>query len=102
MQIQMNFSTMTPDSDFPAAAALEPQLLAVPGVRGELSEHNHDEVDATFMERTMDFLYLFSLWFSLPLAIWLSSSRMGLVLHWQAVKGRSAGGEYLKTNRNRN
>jgi hypothetical protein len=27
----------------------------------------------------------FSLWFSLPLSIWLSNGWIGLVFHWQAI-----------------
>jgi hypothetical protein len=30
-------------------------------------------------------VYSLSLWFSLPLAIWLSSGWIGLLAHWQAI-----------------
>jgi hypothetical protein len=35
--------------------------------------------------RLMDSVYCLSLWFSLPLAIWLSSGWIGLLAHWQAI-----------------
>jgi hypothetical protein len=33
----------------------------------------------------MDSVRCLSLWFSLPLAIWLSSGWIGLLSHWQAI-----------------
>lgn len=42
---------------------------------------------ASFLGRLMDCFYCLSLWFSLPLAIWLSSGWIGLLLHWQALSG---------------
>jgi hypothetical protein len=35
--------------------------------------------------RLVDSVYCLSLWFSLPLAIWLSSGWIGLLAHWQAI-----------------
>jgi len=37
--------------------------------------------------RLMDCFYCLSLWFSLPLSIWLASGWIGLLLHWQALSG---------------
>jgi hypothetical protein len=31
----------------------------------------------------------FSLWFSLPLSVWLSSGWIGLIFHWQAIRSLS-------------
>jgi hypothetical protein len=31
----------------------------------------------------------FSLWFSLPLSIWLSTGWIGLIFHWQAIASRT-------------
>lgn len=46
-------------------------------------------------------LHGFCLWFSLPLAIWLSSGWIGLILHWQADLGaaRPWSGSWLKAGR---
>jgi len=35
----------------------------------------------------------FSLWFSLPLSIWLSTGWIGLIFHWQAIAGRACQAE---------
>jgi hypothetical protein len=35
----------------------------------------------------MDCFFCLSLWFSLPLSIWLSSGWVGLLLNWQALSG---------------
>jgi hypothetical protein len=37
--------------------------------------------------RLMDCFYCLSLWVSLPLAIWLSSGWIGLLVNWQALSG---------------
>ncbi|MDR3771858.1 MAG: hypothetical protein P4L26_00845 [Terracidiphilus sp.] len=37
--------------------------------------------------RLMDCFYCLSLWLSLPLAIWLSSGWIGLLVNWQALSG---------------
>jgi hypothetical protein len=37
--------------------------------------------------RLMDCFYCLSLWISLPMAIWLSSGWIGLLVHWQALSG---------------
>jgi len=42
---------------------------------------------ATFLGRLMDWFSCLSLWFSLPLSIWLSTGWIGLFLHWQALPG---------------
>jgi len=39
--------------------------------------------------RLMDWFYCLSLWISLPLAIWLSSGWVGLLIHWRALSGAS-------------
>jgi hypothetical protein len=40
---------------------------------------------ATFLGRLMDWSCCLSLWFSLPLSIWLSTGWIGLFQHWQAL-----------------
>ncbi|HMG87145.1 MAG TPA: hypothetical protein VK574_15535 [Terracidiphilus sp.] len=35
----------------------------------------------------------FSLWFSLPLSIWLSTGWVGLIFHWQAIARRACQAE---------
>ncbi len=40
-----------------------------------------------FWGRLMDCFYCLSLWFSLPISIWLASGWMGMLLHWQALSG---------------
>jgi hypothetical protein len=35
----------------------------------------------------------FSLWFSLPLSIWLSTGWVGLIFHWQAIAKRTCQAE---------
>lgn len=40
-----------------------------------------------FWGRLMDCFYCLSLWFSLPISIWLASGWMGIFLHWQALSG---------------
>jgi hypothetical protein len=42
---------------------------------------------ATFLGRLMDWFCCLSLWFSLPLSIWLSTGWIGLFLHWQVMPG---------------
>jgi len=42
---------------------------------------------ASIFGRLMDCFYCLSLWVSLPLAIWLSSGTVGLLVHWQALSG---------------
>ena len=37
----------------------------------------------------MDCFSDFSLWFSLPLSIWLSTGWVGLIFHWQAIARRA-------------
>jgi hypothetical protein len=37
--------------------------------------------------RLMDCFYCLSLWFSLPLSIWLASGWIGLLVNWQALSG---------------
>jgi len=37
--------------------------------------------------RLMDCFYCLSVWVSLPLAIWLSSGWIALLIHWQALSG---------------
>lgn len=37
--------------------------------------------------KLLDFVCFLCLWFSLPLAIWLRSSWVGLALHWEVVSG---------------
>ena len=46
-------------------------------------------LSASFAERLMNCFYCLSLWFSHPLAIWLSTGWVGLLLHWQALSGPS-------------
>jgi hypothetical protein len=46
-----------------------------------------ERLGASFLGQLMDCFYCLSLWFSLPLAIWLSSGWVGLLLHWQALSG---------------
>jgi hypothetical protein len=45
-----------------------------------------DSLGSGAFDKLIDFSYCFCFWFSLPLAIWLSNSRIGLALHWQAVR----------------
>lgn len=51
----------------------------VAGVRAALGDG--------FWGRLMDCFYCLSLWFSLPISIWLASGWMGMLLHWQALSG---------------
>src|SRR5579871_3479785 len=52
-----------------------------------------------FLGRLMDCFYCLSLWFSLPLAVWLSSGWIGLLLHWQALSGAACLLEKLTSRR---
>jgi hypothetical protein len=45
------------------------------------------EAGNSFLGRLTGRFYCLSLWFSLPLAIWLSSGWIGLILNWQALSG---------------
>jgi hypothetical protein len=45
--------------------------------------------------------YCLSLWFSLPLAIWLSSGWIGLILNWQALSGAACLLKRFSPNRTR-
>jgi hypothetical protein len=40
----------------------------------------------------LGWFYFLCVWFSLPLAFWLRSSRMGLALHWEIVTGWASSG----------
>lgn len=44
-------------------------------------------ISSSIAERLMNCIYCLSLWFSHPLAIWLSTGWVGLLLHWQALCG---------------
>ncbi len=75
---------------YPALTVLQfPQTAAEKGLRGRMAQQSADVI-ASPLERLMDYVYFASLWFSLPLAIWLNSSRIGLTLHWQACQMRPA------------
>src|SRR6266568_7342426 len=45
------------------------------------------KLGSSILGRLMDCFYCLSLWFSLPLSIWLSTGWIGLLLHWQALSG---------------
>lgn len=66
-----------------------PQTAAGECLRGRKARLYTDGA-ASALERLLDCVYVASLWFSLPLAIWFSSSRIGLLLHWQACQMRPA------------
>ncbi len=42
---------------------------------------------SSMLGRLMDCFYCLSLWISLPLAVWLSTGWIGLLVHWQALSG---------------
>jgi hypothetical protein len=44
-------------------------------------------LDSNIFGRLMDCFYCLSLWIALPLAFWLSSGWIGLLVHWQALSG---------------
>jgi hypothetical protein len=45
------------------------------------------KLDIGYLGRLRNCFYCLNLWFSLPLAIWLSSGWIGLLLQWQALAG---------------
>ena len=53
------------------------------GLTGRL----HGRPGASLLGRLLDFCNCLFLWLSLPLAIWLSSGWIGLLLQWQALSG---------------
>jgi hypothetical protein len=46
-------------------------------------------VDSNMPPRLADCFYRFSLWVSMPLAIWLSCGWIALIAHWQLIRGSS-------------
>lgn len=63
----------------------------LPGTRAwpvaQYAARTRGKLDSTVFASWIDCFDRFSLWFSLPLAIWLSSGWMGLLLQWQALPG---------------
>jgi len=53
----------------------------------DLLVHFRAKLGNNVFGRLMDCFYCLSLWFSLPLSIWLASGWVGLILHWQALSG---------------
>ena len=53
----------------------------------DLLVHFRAKLGNSVFGRLMDCFYCLSLWFSLPLSIWLASGWIGLILHWQALSG---------------
>jgi hypothetical protein len=43
------------------------------------------KVRSSALARMMVYFTDFSLWFSLPLSIWLTTGWVGLIFHWQAI-----------------
>lgn len=56
-----------------------------PGFRRQLRLRLRNSAAAGWMICFSDF----SLWFSLPLSIWLSTGWVGLIFHWQAIARRA-------------
>lgn len=54
---------------------------------GDLIVRVRSRLGTGFFGRLMDCFFCLSLWISLPLAVWLSSGWIGLLLHWQALSG---------------
>jgi hypothetical protein len=47
----------------------------------------HTEFDAGPAERLLGYLYCLSLWISLPLALWLNSGGVRLLIQWRTLSG---------------
>ena len=62
-------------------------LLAEEDGPWDLIARLRSKLGAGLLGRLMDCFFCLSLWISLPLAIWLSSGWIGLLLHWQALSG---------------
>ncbi len=62
-------------------------LLAEEDGPWDLIAHLRGWLGSNILGRLMDCFYCLSLWISLPLAIWLSSGWIGLLIHWQALSG---------------
>jgi hypothetical protein len=62
-------------------------LLAEEDGPWDLIAHLRAALGSSIFGRLMDCFYCLSLWISLPLAIWLSSGWIGLLVHWQALSG---------------
>lgn len=53
--------------------------------RSDLLEQPRQELGSSFVAKMMICFTDFSLWFSLPLSIWLTTGLVGLIFHWQAI-----------------
>jgi hypothetical protein len=62
-------------------------LLAEEDGPWDLVSRLRGSLGSGILGRLMDCFYCLSLWISLPLAIWLSSGWIGLLVHWQALSG---------------
>jgi hypothetical protein len=62
-------------------------LLAEEDGPWDLIVRLRERLGASILGRLMDCFYCLSLWISLPLAIWLSSGWIGLLVNWQALSG---------------